>query len=187
MPTGDTGGQTGIGAMKTFNKRGDEGETSLLYGVRVPKSDLRCEAYGTLDEVSSALGLARQWASPEVKEIILSIQQDLFTLGGELATPETHYERLPREKRLHPQATDRLERLIEAYEERIEMPDSFILPGGSPAGAALDLARTITRRAERAVVRLKQEGKLNNPEILRYLNRLADLLYTLARYEEADK
>lgn len=172
--------------MKTFNKKGDEGETSLLYGVRVPKSDLRCEAYGTLDEASSALGLARQWASPEVREIILAIQHELFILGGELATPETHYQRLDEARKLRPEATDRLERIIEEYEDKIEMPRRFVPPGGTPAAAALDLARTITRRAERVVVRLKQEGRLNNPEILRFLNRLADLLYTLARYEEAN-
>lgn len=169
--------------MKTFNKRGDEGETSLLYGVRVPKSDPRCEAYGTVDEASSALGLAACFASPRVKELVRSLQEELIILSGELALPAPERAGTLK-KRLTPQMVDRLEEMITALERETTMPKQFILPGGCPSSAALHLARAITRRAERGAVRLKEQNLLHNSEVLRYLNRLADLLYTLSCYEE---
>ena len=169
--------------MKTFKKTGDQGETSLLHGVRVPKDDPRCEAFGTLDEASSALGLARHWARPRTGEAILSIQQDLLALGGEIALPR----QAPRPSQ-GPAVTlamvDRLQRLIEELEGETEMPRHFVLPGGTPAAGFLDLARTLVRRAERRAVSLRRAGGLDNPAVLSYLNRLADLLYTMARYEE---
>ncbi len=173
--------------MKTFNKRGDKGETSLLYGGRVPKSDPRCEAYGTIDEAVSALGLARALSQKtRVQEIVLSIQKDLFTLAAEFATPADQYDKLAAR---HGTVTDdmvqRLEDLIDDLEKEISMPKAFVIPGASPSSAALDLARTIIRRCERRAVSLKQEGAIQNEAVLRYLNRLADLLFTLARYEEA--
>lgn len=169
--------------MKTFNKRGDQGETSLLFGVRVPKSDPRCQAYGTVDEASSALGLAACFSSPRVKEVIRSIQEDLITLSSELALP-TGEKGASLKKRLTPQMADRLEGLIESLEGETEIERRFILPGGCPSAAALDLARSISRRAERECVRLRERELLFNPEVLRYLNRLADLLFVLGRYEE---
>ena len=173
------------GAVKTFNKRGDQGETSLLYGARVAKSDLRCEAYGALDEANSALGLARNWAQPRTAAIVESLQRELFVVGGELATPLEHHDRLRQQFGVvTTEMVERIEGLIDDFEAATEMPQSFILPGGCPSGAALDLARAIIRRAERRVVSLKEMGAIANDELLRYLNRLADLIYTLARYEE---
>lgn len=173
--------------MKTFNKRGDSGETSLLFGERVPKSDARCEAYGTIDEAVSALGLARALSpTTRVQEILLSAQRELFTIGSEIATTADRYDRLAASRgTVTPEMVQRLEDLIDALENEITMPRSFIIPGGSPSSAALDLARAIIRRAERRAVDLKKQGIVRNAEILRYLNRLADLIFTLARYEEA--
>jgi len=173
--------------LKTFNKKGDKGETSLLYGARVPKSDLRCEAYGTIDEAVSALGLARQFCEPEVKEIILSLQKELFIVGAELATPAEHYPKLAEKGNVvTSQMVQRLENLVDQFEARAKMPEAFIIPGGAGTGsAALDVARTIVRRLERRIVSLKESGVAVNEEILRYVNRLADLVFTLARYQEA--
>lgn len=168
--------------MKTFNKRGDGGETSLLYGVRVAKSDPRCEAYGTVDEAASVLALASHWATPRTRETILSLHPELRKVGAELATPVEHRHRL--KDRVSREMVSRLEGLIEKLEAEIEMPQGFVNPGGCPSAAALDLARTITRRAERQVVRVREVGQLGNELVLSYLNRLSDLLYTLARYEE---
>lgn len=168
--------------MKTFNKRGDQGETSLLYGTRVAKSDARPEAYGTVDEAVSTLGLARCWASKRSQEIILPLQRELFIVGAEMATPSEHYEKL--KSKVTPQMVQHLEDLIDELETEVEMPKAFILPGGCPCSAALDMARAIVRRAERRAVSLRQANSLPNEEVLKYLNRLADLLFTLARYED---
>ena len=171
--------------MKLFNKRGDGGETSLLFGGRVPKSDLRTETYGTLDEAVSALGLARALANRErVKEIVLDLQQEIFVIGAELATREEDMEKLT--DRVDETSVDRLQELIEEVESEIELPRAFIIPGANPSSSALDLARTIIRRGERRAVALREEGILDNPEVLRYLNRLADLVFVLARYEELE-
>jgi cob(I)alamin adenosyltransferase len=169
--------------VRTFNKKGDEGETSLLFGVRVSKADPRCEAYGTVDEASSALGLACCFSSSQVAGILRSIQEELVVLSGELALPRPQdASRLKR--RLTSQMTQRLQEHVEALEGGLDMPQRFILPGGCPSAAALDLARATTRRAERAVVRVRDQGLLVSSEVLPYLNRLADLLFTLARHEE---
>lgn len=172
--------------MKTFNKRGDKGETSLLYGGRVAKSHPRCEAYGTIDEAVSALGLARALTTKErVSDIIYTLQQDLFIVGAELATAD-HHKLEARNRVVTAEMVERLESLIDAFEQEMEMPKLFVIPGNSPSSAALDLARTIIRRAERRVVALKHENKVPNERVLEYLNRLADLIFTLARYEETE-
>lgn len=173
--------------MKTFNKRGDEGETSLFLGPRVPKSDAHCEAYGTIDEAVSAMGLSRSLsAKPKVRSMLLAAQKDLFVLAAELATPPQSHDRLARE---YPVITDsdvqRLEGLIEEMEKTVRMPESFVVPGDSPASAAIHVARAMVRRAERRVVGLREAGQVPNPEVLKYLNRLADFLFTLSLYEEA--
>ena len=169
--------------MKLFNKKGDEGETSLLFGGRVPKSDPRTETYGILDEAVSALGLGRALAEKErVKEIVLELQKELFVVGAELATQDENLERLT--DRIDEAKVDKLQGLIEELEGQIELPKAFIIPGADPASAALDLARTTIRRGERRAVGLKEQGILKNSEILRYLNRLADLVFVLARLEE---
>lgn len=172
--------------MKTFNKQGDHGETSLLYGGRVLKSDSRAEAYGTIDEAVSALGLARALSSSErVRSIVLQFQNELFLVGAEMATDvEQRHKLLGTFGVIGAEHADRLEKLIEQFEAEIKMPDSFVIPGATPAAAALDLARTIIRRCERRAVALRAAGLIENDAILCYLNRLSDLIFTLARYEE---
>jgi len=166
-----------------FSKKGDRGFTSLLGGQRIPKSGPRPEAYGTLDEASSALGIARASAiRPKTKEILMSIQKDLLVLGAELATAPEDSEKYPHQ--IKTDHVDRLERLIEDLQKDLVMGKEFILPGETVASAAIDLGRAIVRRAERKAVRLLQEKIITNVEVLRFLNRLADLLFTLARYEE---
>ena len=172
--------------VKIYTRRGDSGETGLLYGGRVSKTDPRCEAYGTTDETISALGLARALsASPRVKEIVKQMQQELFTVGAELATDLAQYATMQRHFNVVSAAmVERLEHLMDELEAEVQLPRSFVIPGASAASAALDLARTILRRAERRAVGLKEAGLLVNNEVLRYLNRLTDLLYMLARYED---
>jgi cob(I)alamin adenosyltransferase len=171
--------------VKTFNKKGDGGRTSLLYGVRVSKSDSRCEAYGTIDEAVSLLGLARNFCQPKVRDILCSLQQDLFTLGAEIAAPQERYTDLvAKGKVVKPEMVQKLEALIDDFEAKVDMPHSFIIPGACASSAALDVARTVVRRAERRAVALKESGQLANEELLKYLNRLADLIFTLARYED---
>jgi cob(I)alamin adenosyltransferase len=166
-----------------FSKKGDRGLTSLLGGQRVSKSGPRPEAYGTLDEATSTLGLAKASAvKAKTKEIITSIQKDILVLSAELATAPEDLSKFP--YRITPAFADRLEELIDELQTRMEINAEFILPGETMAGAAIDLARAIIRRAERKAVRLFQEKIIANGEILRFLNRLADLLFVLARFEE---
>ncbi|MBP1714739.1 MAG: cob(I)yrinic acid a,c-diamide adenosyltransferase [Deltaproteobacteria bacterium] len=169
--------------MMKFSKKGDRGFTSLIGGQRILKSSPRPETYGTLDEAASALGLAKASASKEkTREIISRIQKDLLVLGAELATAPEDRERFPR--RIAAKNADFLERLIAELQEKIEIQKEFILPGETLSGAAMDLSRAIIRRAERKAVGLFQEKIIDNGEILRFLNRLADLLFVLARFEE---
>ncbi len=172
--------------MKTFNKRGDKGETSLFLGPRVPKSDPHCEAYGTIDEAVAALGLARALSQKQkIRDMLFGVQKDLFVLAGELATPPEAHEKLAQK---YPIITDgdvqRLEGFINDLEQTVKMPERFAIPGDSLPSAAIHVARTAIRRAERRVVSLQQDGQVPNKEVLRYLNRLADLLFTLSLYEE---
>lgn len=172
--------------MKFFNKRGDQGETSLLYGGRIPKCDPRCEAYGTIDEAVSALGLARALSQKErTRDILHRLQEELFIVGAELATAADDYDKLTaRHQVVTEEMVNRLEGLIDDFEAEMEMPKKFIIPGASPSSAALDLARTIIRRAERRAAELRNNGMVPNERVLHYLNRLADLAFTVARYEE---
>ncbi len=164
-----------------FSKKGDRGETSLLTGERVSKASLRPEAYGTLDEASSALGLARAFAQNRaIKDQILTIQEDLLALGAELACEgetQTDY-------RIGTDRTLRLEQWVRELQGEVPLPRQFVFPGANAVSAAVDLARTIIRRAERRCIALKESGQLDNPEVHAYLNRLADFLFTLARYAE---
>jgi cob(I)alamin adenosyltransferase len=167
-----------------FSKKGDGGFTSLLGGERVSKADPRPETYGTIDEASSALGLARATAAREqTQAIILSIQKDLQILAAELATGAL--SQTPYPYRIEVTHVQRLENLIADLQKEVTLPNEFILPGKTLSSAAIDLARTIIRRAERRAVLLYQEKIIDNPQVLAFLNRLADLLFTLARYEEA--
>ncbi len=163
---------------------GDEGYTDLMGPERVAKYDLRPETYGTIDEATSALGLARALSSQElVKEILRHVQHDLYLLMAEVATPIAQLEKLP--YRMTAKQADWLDGTIKQIEEEIELPKKFVLPGASAASAAIDLGRTIVRRAERHAVRLIHEGRMPQGQALRYLNRLSSLLFVLARYEEA--
>ncbi len=171
--------------MKTFNKRGDKGETSLLFGQRVPKSDPHCEAYGTIDEAVAALGMARASSvNQKVRGILLDVQKDLIVLSGELATqPEAYDKFVGKYQVISESDVQRLESLINEIEREVEMPKAFVIPGDSSSSAAIHLARATVRRAERRVVTLDREGQVPNAEVLKYLNRLADLLFTLGWYE----
>lgn len=168
---------------KVTTGTGDTGYTGLLGEQRVPKYDPRPDTFGTVDEATSALGLARALASePEVKEIIYQIQQELYLLMGELATPPENYEKIG--LRMTIEHVQRLEHVEEQLKSKVEIPNKFIIPGDTPAGAALDLARTIIRRAERMAVKLLHDEVIQNSEVVRYLNRLSDLIFILARYVE---
>ena len=172
--------------MKIYTKTGDRGETGLFGGQRVRKDHVRVEAYGEVDELSSTLGVAiahlEAAGQDEPAAGLRRVQADLFTVGANLATPapedggrENAY--IPA---LDPARVEALERWIDAAEAELEPLKSFILPGGAPAAAALHLARTVCRRAERRVVALAHEAHVA-PEHVVYLNRLSDLLFTLAR------
>jgi cob(I)alamin adenosyltransferase len=152
----------------------------------VPKDDHHTEAYGSLDEAISALGLARSLTDSAPRaERILALQRELFVVGAELATGPGHRADLERHFNVvTPAMSDALEREIHDLEARVPLPGGFVIPGGTPVGAAIDLARTLVRRAERRTVSLQREGGVENPEVLRYLNRCSDLLFMLAREAE---
>jgi cob(I)alamin adenosyltransferase len=161
---------------RVYTRTGDTGETSLVDGSRVSKDDLRVTAYGEVDELNSVLGLARAWAEDEqVASILEEMQNDLFIVGADLATP--HGTEVPR---VIQEMVDHQEQLIDELLEELEPLREFILPGGTLAGSALHLARAVARRAERGVVTLAYREELN-ANCLRYLNRVSDLLFVLAR------
>jgi cob(I)alamin adenosyltransferase len=160
---------------------GDEGYTDLLGAGRVPKYHRRPEAFGAVDEATSALGLARAHAlDREVNDWIRAIQNDLYVLMAELATPPENYAKVA--FKIGKKDVQRLDALEADLKGRVEIGNKFIIPGDTIPGACLDLARSIVRRAERHVARLYHEGDVTNPEALRYLNRLSDVLFILARY-----
>jgi cob(I)alamin adenosyltransferase len=172
--------------VKVYTRRGDDGTTGLLYGGRVEKDDARTAAYGTTDEAVSALGMARaQLRDPDAIEwhdAVLEVQRELFVCGAQLATHVEHWERLQAGVSLVTAAmVDALEARIDALTDRYPLPQEFVVPGQQPAGAAVDLARTIVRRAEREVVAMRRLGLLPQEAPLRYLNRLSDYLFVLAR------
>ena len=174
------------GPARVYTKTGDEGETGLLYGGRVPKDDPRCEAYGCVDEAVSAMGLARALCADErVKNVLLATQRELFTVGAELATDPDDYDKLLKHFDVtRPEMVDRLEAIIDDMNAELRLPRAFIVPGASAGSAALDLARSTLRRAERRVVALQRSRPFPTMEVLRYVNRLADLLFVLARFED---
>jgi cob(I)alamin adenosyltransferase len=173
---------------RIYTKTGDDGTTGLLYGGRVPKDDLITEAYGTVDEAVAALGLARASSPDEVlRADVLTLQRELFVVGADLAANPTERAKLEAEVSLVTAAmVTRLEQRIDALVEERPLPQVFIVPGANPASAALDLARSVVRRAERAVVALARAQREANPEVRRYLNRLSDLLFVLARWEAGE-
>jgi cob(I)alamin adenosyltransferase len=173
--------------MSIATRTGDDGQTGLMYGRRVPKTDLAVEVYGTVDELNSALGMARASAVlPLVKEELWLIQKQLVALMGELAVAPQDIERYQKDR--HPKLTadmlqhlDELVRKIEA--EKITF-DGWATPGASVPSAALDVARTVCRRAERLVVHLQERGPVKYVLVIQYLNRLSDVLWLFARYSE---
>lgn len=169
---------------KVTTRGGDQGYTGLLGAERVPKHDARIEALGLVDEATSALGLARASATEErVRQLILGWQQSLYQLMAEVASTPESAGKLNL-KKIAAADIEALEKISEELKREAPIGNRFIIPGESFPGAALDLARTIVRRAERHVARMHHAGDLANPEILRYLNRLSDTLFILARYVE---
>jgi cob(I)alamin adenosyltransferase len=168
--------------MKIYTKTGDTGTTGLFGGGRVPKDDIRVEAYGDVDELNAVIGMARSIEMmPRIDEVLVPIQRDLFAIGALLATPDRDKMAQHLEKaRIDQGRIGELERAIDDGDAELEPLRSFILPGGTPKAAALHVARTVCRRAERHVVRLQREMELP-PLAVIYLNRLSDLLFTLAR------
>ncbi len=161
-----------------YTKTGDDGQTALLDGRRVPKDDDRIDAYGTVDELSATLGLARTAGiPPTVNDLLLRIQNDLFVIGAQLATPA---DSKPKTGSIDADQVTALETAIDEFEEHLEPLRHFIIPGGSLAAGFLHQARTICRRAERSIVALSHREAVA-PELLAYVNRLSDLLFVLAR------
>ena len=168
---------------KVTTGTGDAGYTGLLGSERVAKYDPRPDTFGTVDEATSALGLARATTlDPKVKEIIYRIQNELYILMAELATTPENYEKMG--FRMTAEHVQWLEQVEESLKQEVEIPNKFVIPGDTLDGAALDLARTIIRRAERMAVKLLHDGVIQNDELIRYLNRLSDLVFILARYIE---
>lgn len=174
--------------VRIYTKTGDDGTTGLLYGGRISKSDPAAEAYGTTDEAVAVLGLARALSDDEaLKEETLRIQRDLFVAGADLATnPKERSKLEPGVSLVTPEMVERLEALIDATVAEHPLPREFIVPGANPVSASLDVARSTVRRAERRIVELRESGREVNPDVLRYLNRLSDLLFVLARREAGE-
>jgi len=169
---------------KIYTKTGDDGSTGLATGERRAKSDLRVEAYGTVDETNAVVGLVRLHTKAELDAILARVQNDLFDLGADLSTPEpADGTPLPFEAlRITEAQVTRLEAEIDQLNAELEPLESFILPGGSPAAAHLHLARTVCRRAERLIVALSATGEKVSPPAVKYLNRLSDLFFVAARF-----
>ncbi|MFC2103240.1 cob(I)yrinic acid a,c-diamide adenosyltransferase [Bacteroidota bacterium] len=171
--------------MKIYTKTGDNGETGLFGGERVSKNSSRIEAYGTIDELNAFIGLAiTEIIDDSLKVLLNEIQNQLFTIGSDLATPDNEKNEKLGIKRTPEEFHLGIEKGIDKYEEKLEQLKNFILPGGSKSAAHLHICRTITRRAERQVVALKSREKIGE-NIVIFLNRLSDLFFVLARYENA--
>ena len=167
--------------MKIYTKTGDKGQTSLFDGSRVDKDDLRVECYGTLDELNSYIGLCSVYTKDYDKKILRDIQLKMFSVSAELATrKEGKYKNVVLEDDI-----TNLESLIDEYINKIDKVDAFIVPGTSVVSANLHIARTICRRSERRIYSLSKIEKIN-PFLLKYINRLSDLLYAIARFNETE-
>ncbi len=172
---------------RIYTRTGDRGTTALGSGERRVKDDLRIEAYGTVDELNAVIGVARTVADAQTDRLLAAVQNDLFDLGADLATPQTDkplpYERLA----VVPAQVDRLEQEIDSMNAALSPLNSFVLPAGTPASAHLHHARTVARRAERLMVRLaRQPGEAVSDPALRYINRLSDWLFVAARHANDD-
>jgi cob(I)alamin adenosyltransferase len=176
--------------VKIYTKKGDDGTTSLWYGGRVPKHHGRTEAYGSLDEACSLLGVARALCDADQAELaadILRLQDDLFVAGAELATAPEAAERLEDGvSRTTEAMVAELERLIDRYMAEVSLPPKFVIPGGNRLSAQLDVARTVIRRAERHISALAEAGELNGEIVIHFVNRASDLAYAMARFADVD-
>ena len=173
--------------VKIYTRKGDDGSTGLWYGGRVSKSDARPEAYGSVDEAASELGVCRAGArdQQELYDDILRIQNELFIAGAELATAPEAAQRLePGVSKVTNEMVDNLETVIDRYMERVDLPPKFVIPGGTELSARLDVARTAIRRAERRVSAMRDHGQLPDDTVLRYLNRASDAVYAMARFAD---
>jgi cob(I)alamin adenosyltransferase len=173
--------------VKIYTRKGDDGTTGLWYGGRVQKSDARPEAYGSVDEAASELGVCRAKArdNQELYDDILRMQNDLFIAGAELATAPEAAQRLEAGvSKVTPEMVDHLETVIDRYMERVNLPPKFVIPGGTELSAHLDVARTAIRRAERRVSTMRESGQLPDDTVLRYLNRASDAVYAMARFAD---
>lgn len=167
--------------MKIYTKTGDKGQTSLFDGTRVDKDNLRVESYGTLDELNSYIGLCTNYATDNDKEILRNIQIKLFAISAELATQD--FDKY--QNKVTECDVSKLEKIIDSYIEKIDKMDAFIVPGTSLISANLHIARTICRKAERRILSLSKIEKVN-PLLLKYINRLSDVIYAVARYNESE-
>jgi cob(I)alamin adenosyltransferase len=166
--------------VKIYTRTGDGGDTALFDNSRVSKADPRVDAYGEVDELNASLGAAlAAGVGPEVEESLIRIQRDLFAVGARLADPSAHIAKRVTKAFIDETDVERLEQTIDRFDGQLPPLTRFILPGGSPAGASLHLARTVCRRAERRIVALVPPA---DPLIVRYMNRLSDLLFVLARF-----
>ena len=175
--------------MKIYTKKGDKGQTRMLFGDKVSKDDLAPDAYGSVDELVAALGLIRADKNLpiEVKENVLRIQRELFIVGAELATTKENRKKLkPNETLVEEKMVSRLEEDIDFLEEKNGIPEFFVVPGENELSAKFDWARVVSRRAERTCVRWHKHLEINDSEVIVYLNRLSDLLWMLAREFEND-
>jgi cob(I)alamin adenosyltransferase len=169
--------------MKIYTKTGDKGETGLFGGERVSKNSLRINAYGTVDELNSFIGLTiTESQDPSIKNLLKDIQNKLFVVGTDLATPDTDKNKKLKIQRTPMEYVFQMEKIIDEYSAKLEELKNFILPGGSKAAALLHICRTICRRAEREVVALNNDMKIGE-NIIIFLNRLSDLFFVLSRYE----
>lgn len=165
--------------MNIYTKTGDKGQTSLYDGSRIDKDSIRVDSYGTIDELNSYIGLCMHYVSEDIKKVLFDIQRDLFYIGAELATKNT--DKL--NKVVIEEDIINLEHIIDKYMGKSKGLDSFIIPGTSLASAHLHIARTICRRAERIIISLNKMENIN-PLLIKYINRLSDTLYAIARYSE---
>ncbi len=170
---------------RIYTKTGDDGTTGLLYGGRASKADPAVEAYGAVDEAVAAMGLARALAGEgEARSLLLRLQRELFVVGADLATnPNQRHKLTPGVSLVEAPMVEQLEALIDRMVEAHPLPQEFVVPGATPVSAALDVARTLVRRAERRSVELRDSGGAVSDALLHYLNRLSDLLFVLARWQ----
>ena len=175
---------------KIYTKNGDKGNTSLFMGGTISKSDIRVDAYGTVDEVVSTLGFAKtQCKESKVLEILDQLQHSLFKIGAELSVNKGKSEKKPEDiiNTIGKENITEVENNIDAILKKIDIGSEFIMPGTSSGSASLDIARTVIRRLERSIVKLNEEVGIENKNIIIYVNRMSDLLFVLARFEDRKK